>query len=125
MSSNQSLILRKMGNFYYGFDEDAYIISNLFNYKITEHRCGFPLNSLSKIIKVLEEKQINYIIREDEDTIKDFSKQNNYQKYLDESINKITTTKRIHNILNILSTMEENKKEEILTMIENKIKNNP
>ena len=56
---NRSVVLRKVGGFYQTFDDDALIISYLFNYKIKSYRCGFPINVLNKVINVLEEKKIN------------------------------------------------------------------
>lgn len=121
MSSNRSIILRKCGGFYQAFDEDAHIINYFFNYKIKDHRCGFPLTSINKIINLLEEKQINYIIREEEDIIKDFKKKNNYEKYLIKAINKNNINKRIENILNKLYQLDIESLEEILRQLEDKI----
>ena len=59
-----SVVIRKAGGFYYTFDDDAMIISYLTGYKISGDRCGFPLNSLSKVTNLLEDNSINYIVRE-------------------------------------------------------------
>lgn len=61
MRSN--IVIRKNGGFYYVFDDDAIIISYLTGYKISSGRCGFPLNSLSKVTNLLEENMINYYKR--------------------------------------------------------------
>lgn len=54
-------------NFYYCYGRDSYIISYLLNYKINilkdyTYSCSFPQNAVNKVISVLENKQINYII---------------------------------------------------------------
>ena len=61
------VLLVKIGTFYECYNSDAYIISYLFNYKIKtlidgDKNCGFPTNSINKIISMLETKTINYIV---------------------------------------------------------------
>ena len=60
------LLFFKYGNFYELFDKDAYIINNMFNYKISiisdNIKCGFPVNKLDNILIVLNDKHINYYI---------------------------------------------------------------
>jgi len=116
---NRSIVLRKIGGFYQTFDDDALIISYLFNYKIKNYRCGFPINTLNRVINTLEEKKINYLIKDEEEKLKNFEKENNYSKYLDKGKIKATITNRINNILNKLENMDINKLDKILTNIEN------
>ena len=80
-----SVVIRKSGGFYYAFDDDAIIISYLTGYKVSGDRCGFPLNSLSKVTNLLEDNSINYIVREKMEDVdrKDFKKNNKYDKILD------------------------------------------
>ena len=64
---NKYIVLVKIGNFYYCYGRDSYIISYLFKYKINilknyTYSCSFPQNAINKVISVLENKQINYII---------------------------------------------------------------
>ena len=64
---NKYIVLVKIGNFYYCYGKDSYIISYLFKYKINilkdyTYSCSFPQNAVNKVISVLENKQINYII---------------------------------------------------------------
>ena len=58
-------VLVKVGNFYHVYGKDAYILSYLFEYKITEKEgiptCGFPLNAISKVENFLEKTKINYV----------------------------------------------------------------
>ena len=60
MSSKNKIVLRKIGGFYQTFDEDAYILYELFRYRIINGKCGFPVSAKNKVQNVLEEKKINY-----------------------------------------------------------------
>ena len=64
---NKYIVLVKIGNFYYCYGKDSYIISYLFKYKINilkdyTDSCSFPQNASNKVISILENKQVNYII---------------------------------------------------------------
>ena len=47
--NNRSIVIRKSGGFYQVFDNDALIISYLFDYKIINYKCGFPLIAINKV----------------------------------------------------------------------------
>ena len=102
------IILIKVGIFYETYNEDAYILNNLFNYKIKEinnnKRLGFPTNSYDKVITKLKEFKINYIIIEDDITKKTF-KQNNYSNYIP---NNLTIEEKINKITNKLNILKNN-----------------
>lgn len=53
----KQLEIRKIGNFYYVFDDDCYVLYNLFKYKIQNNKTGFPISALNKVINTLEEKK--------------------------------------------------------------------
>ena len=61
-----SIILVKVGKFYNVYGKDSYILSYFFNYKLKELdgivSCGFPIESINKIMAKLENKKINYLI---------------------------------------------------------------
>lgn len=66
-----SIVLAKIGSFYHVYGRDAYILSYLFGYKLKQMEkdyitCGFPANSLEKVVSAFNEKQINYIILDKE-----------------------------------------------------------
>lgn len=76
--------LFKSGGFYYSYGRDAYIISELMNYKLREittdlKECAFPLNAVFKVESELEKNKVNYVLisirnQYNEDKIvKDFS----------------------------------------------------
>lgn len=119
--SSKMITLRKVGGFYQTFDNDALIISYLFNYKIVNSRCGFPVSVINKVTNVLEEKSISYILKQDEEQIKDFKRKNNYDKYLEKSKVKDNLNNRIQNILKKIETLNKEKLEKILTLIEDNI----
>ena len=78
---NNYLIFIKVGNFYELIDNDALIISKLFNYKLKRltntFKVGFPIHKLDNIISRLNEEKINYIVT-DKDIKKTFENNNYY-----------------------------------------------
>lgn len=116
----RSVVIRKSGGFYYTFDDDAIIISYLTGYKVSGDRCGFPLNSLSKVTNLLEDNSINYIVREKMDEVdrKDFKKNNKYSKVLDKGKKKFSIDYRINNIMEKLNELSYDELDELLDVIE-------
>ena len=57
---NNTVVLRKSGGFYICFDNDAIIIAYLCNYKISNGRVGFPINTINKVTNLLIDNNINY-----------------------------------------------------------------
>ena len=115
--SERSIVLRKVGNFYQTFDDDALIISYLFNYKVINHKCGFPINAIEKIEEKLEENTINYIIKQEVEVIKNYKDNNNYDKYLEKSKQKLNNSKIIEQINEKLINLDEQRLIEILKLI--------
>ncbi len=58
------LVIRKnKGNFCTIYGDDANIISSLFGYKIlNNNKVGFPESVLNKIINILEDNKISYMV---------------------------------------------------------------
>lgn len=115
-----SVVIRKSGGFYYAFDDDAIIISYLTGYKVSGDRCGFPLNSLSKVTNLLEDNSINYIVREKMEEVdsKNFKKNNKYNKILDKGKKKFSINYRINNIMDKLNELSYGELDELLDVIE-------
>ena len=63
-SMKESIVIRKSGGFYSVFDDDAIVVSYLTGYKVVNGKAGFPINSLDKVINLLEDNKVNYIVRE-------------------------------------------------------------
>ena len=71
----EDVVFIKIGIFYYCYGKDAYIISYFFEYKLNLvenaiYSCAFPSQSLNKVLTMLENKKINYVI---------IDRRNNYQ----------------------------------------------
>lgn len=112
------ILIIKVGIFYETYNNDAFIINNLFGYKVKEigdfDRAGFPVNSFDKVIKKLERCEINYVIIDGGIVSKKF-KNNNYSKYL-----KCDYSSRIEMVVNKLNSLKGTKKlESILVKVEN------
>ena len=116
--NSRSIIIRKSGGFYQVFDNDALIISYLFDYKIINHKCGFPLVAINKVINTLEEKKINFIIKDEEEIIKNFRNKNTYSKYLEKARVKDNINNRIKSILDKINDFDVIKMNEVLSVIE-------
>ena len=116
--NNRSIIIRKSGGFYQVFDNDALIISYLFDYKIINYKCGFPLIAINKVINTLEEKKINFIIKDEEEIIKNFRNKNTYLKYLEKARVKDNINNRIKSILDKINNLDVKKMNEVLSVIE-------
>ena len=77
---NNTVVLRKSGGFYICFDNDAIILSYLCNYKISNGRVGFPINTINKVTNLLIDNNINYIIKENKNN-KEKKKYDKKKKY--------------------------------------------
>lgn len=100
------IILIKCGSFYLSLNDDAIVMNRLFNYKIKETtnliKVGFPITSLSKIEKTLENKHINYLIVNDDNIQKYKYKNNSYSKYSFRLDNYDILVNRINKIYEVL-----------------------
>lgn len=115
-----SVVIRRNGGFYYAFDNDALVISYLTGYKVSGDRCGFPLNSLSKVTNLLEESKVNYIVKENMKEVesKNYKKNNKYSKVLDKGKKKYNIDYKINSIIEKLNNLSYDKLEELLEIIE-------
>ena len=114
------VVIRKSGGFYNVFDDDAIIISYLTGYKITDGRCGFPLNCLGKIINLLDNNKINYIVKEnmEDKEKKKYKKNNKYSIVLDKGKKKISIDYRISSIMDKINKLSYDKLCDLLNVIE-------
>ena len=106
------LYLFKSGMFYIFLDEDAKIVSEKLNLKLTNFndtilKCGFPLNSLTKYTTLLNNFEINYQIVDGTlvNSKSQYIENENIQNYLEQikklDINKITPLKAFELISNL------------------------
>lgn len=120
------VLLFKIGTFYEVYNNDAKIISYLFQYKpktlsSEDIVCGFPIVSINKILYLLEKKNINYIMLDkshnyEEEGKVNYKKKNTYYEILKEATEYINRTSRIDKIRNYL-LKDSSKLEQIENLI--------
>lgn len=112
------IILIKSGNFYIALADDAKILNNVLGYQIKEFsntvKVGFPLISLNKVIDKLDSLKINYIVIDNNVSLKRKFNKNNYDKFLIKRSNK----SRIDDINQKLLDMKNTNIDLLLTKIE-------
>lgn len=115
----EKVCLFRIGTFYHCYNRDTYILSYLLGYKIKhleldDVECGFPINSISKVMARLEQNKISYVIIDrrnnyDEEKVQDYKDLNQYNKYYIKSKHYINYKNRIERINKILLNNIENK----------------
>ena len=101
-----SVVLVKIGKFYQCFDKDAYIVSDIFEYKLKKDKyisCGFPLSSLNKVMIGLENEEVSYVVidRRNEYEVtarEDFKNKNSYYEKYKIAKLKEKVTKRVEKL---------------------------
>ena len=109
---NKDIVLIKIGSFYHAYGKDAYILSYIFGYKLKKFEreyvtCGFPIDSISKVMAKLEEKKINYVLLDKRNNYEVDEKSNNknlntYDKIYEISRKYVNLKRRIDDIYEIL-----------------------
>ncbi|MCI8617586.1 MAG: hypothetical protein HFJ60_05020 [Clostridia bacterium] len=92
--NQKTIYLFKSGIFYIALSNDAIYLSNKFNFKLTNFnnsivKCGFPISSSEKYIKIFKNNNINF-------------------KIIDSSVNTIYSPKEFelnNNILNLIDSI--------------------
>ena len=117
------IVMIKFGNFYEMFDKDAVIASNILNYKLSKIsdtvKCGFPISSLDKVLNLLKEKQINYVVIENNNVTNEQNFENNIYNSFDFDINNIKYNfLRINKITKYLNDNAYNNISNLLERIE-------
>lgn len=108
--------------FYNSFNIDAYILNYIFDYKVLDNgKCGFPENSLNKVIDKLNDNKINYqiIYTYQNPLVKKFGKFNKYRHFYDIAINNMDKKKRIDLLIEKISNANSKEIDEILKVLEN------
>lgn len=75
----ESVVLVLQGGFYYAEGKSAEALASMTGYKLRkmktgEVECGFPFGSLDKIMKLLEDKRVNYLVYRKDEIIHEYSK---------------------------------------------------
>ena len=118
-----NVVLRKSGGFYVCFDNDAIILSYLCNYKLNNGRVGFPINTINKVINILDNNSVNYIVKDNMEEVDKniFGKKNKYKYYLDKGKKKINLDYRINDIMDKINNMNEEEIDKLINLIEDNI----
>lgn len=126
----ESVALVKIGKFYNVYGRDSYILSYLFGYKLKETEgvstCGFPIESVNKIMAKLENKKINYLLLDrrnnyEVDETSENKNLNTYLKTYEKAKEYINAKNRVNNIYDYLLHNLNNKK--LINQIEKAIEN--
>ena len=120
-------LYRNDGKFVVCYNESAYLLHNIFDYKLVREgkkdKLGFPWTVLDNVIKKLTELKINYQIyyKKELESFKDFANVNNYEKYLEDGLLRLEIDKKIDLIQYKLKRMSlkdiNGKLEEIMAII--------
>ena len=116
----------KIGNFYYCYGRDAYIVSYLFRYKMNLTKeniyfCSFPQNAINKVIAKLENIKINYLILDRRNNYEldekcNYKNLNCYNKYYEKAKENISSIMRIEKIYHELEKNKDDK--ELINQVE-------
>ncbi len=118
----KELKIRKSGIFYETFDEDASILHYLFSYKIIDDRVAFPSNSLDKVLEIIKENKINYVLINKEGKQKeDFESDNNYEEILRRALNREKIESYFLDIIPKLEALDEEVMTQFLEELESKV----
>lgn len=102
-----SVVLIKSGSFYRTYDNDAIILSYLCCYKVIKNVLGFPIRSLSKILKKLKREEVNFVV--DNDVHFSLENDGNYLTLLNQSLEVYKLRVRVDKIYNYLNENIERK----------------
>ena len=117
--------LRKSGKFYNSFGDDAIIIHYLLGYKIVKEKggVGFPESAFNKVINILENEEISYIVYEKDKIVeeKDFKRINNYDCILKKGLKVISGEERFDKIEKKIRDLNLKELDRVLEVIEDVI----
>lgn len=80
------LVLEMQGNFYKAYNDSAYVLSGLMEYKLREtkagHKCGFPIVAYEKVKATCENQRISYVVYDGETLVdQNFFEDNQFSDY--------------------------------------------
>lgn len=101
VDNEDKIIFINKGIFYYCFFKDAYIVYYLKNYKMIDHGVSFPNNVLDKIVKLLKEYNIGYLIYDNYIVDKSYGDNECYLKYLSLGMEKVKKDIIVSKIINL------------------------
>ena len=60
------------GKFYNVYGDDAKVVSIITDYRIINNRLGFPINMINKVMGLLDNKKISYIILNKDNVVNEY-----------------------------------------------------
>ena len=109
----------KIGIFYNVFNEDCLIINSLFDYKIINNRVGFPINTINKVVNILVNNKVNYVVYNKDKIVDEYSnKDNKYYDVLLKAKSYLNINIRFNNIISNLYKLDKDKLNKIICYIE-------
>ncbi len=97
------VVLIKSGNFYYSFEDDAYLLNYFFGYQIRENKVGFPMNAKAKVKSVLNRHNVNLIeIIDDCAYVLETKNDNTYKTKLTEAKSSILISNMLNNLMSAI-----------------------
>lgn len=116
---NDIVKLRKQGKFYTAYEDDALALSEITGYRVVNGRLGFPVNSLGKVSRLLNDSKVNYkIIEKDKEIDKMIFPKNNYNKYLKLGKKSYDDKKRKLDIIDKIKNLNKEQLEKVINYIE-------
>lgn len=114
-----ALTLRQIGKFYNVLDDDTYILYYLFDYKINNFKCGFPIPALNKVKNELIDRSINFIIK-NKDGVEEynFKTRNKYNVYIKKGKEKYKKELKNKELEKYVNSLSEEKIDKIYKYIE-------
>ncbi len=87
MKIEETICFKREGYFYSVYNDDAYIISYIMNYKLVqindnEIKTGFPTNLLDHVIDYLKRNKVSYYTSDQPEKSFDFGQNNRYHKMI-------------------------------------------
>lgn len=101
------VILMRAGSFYQTYNQDAIILFYLCHYQIIKNMLGFPIRSLSKVLKKLKYEKVNFIV-DDEMNIC-VNNEENYLPLYEKSLERYQLKEQIDQIYSFLNDNIERK----------------
>lgn len=89
-----TVVLEKVGIFYYAYGDDACVLSYIMNYVYKKGKCGFPIASLERVISLFSKVKVNIYV----DGML-FEYGDNYNMYLDLFKSKYSYEKLVNEIV--------------------------
>ena len=99
-NNEEVVVFIRYGNFYRCYYNDAYIVSYLFDYKLSDKKStGFPICNIDKVLSILKNNNISCIVINDINNVINYICINNkYNSFLDLSKKNYTLNDALFSI---------------------------